>query len=175
MLLPFTDGLIQIGKGDPECLDLADRHYSRQKIGSNQFMPPGRTMVLRNYEGTIVFGWLWQGKRDDKQAGYNCSIFRNESSRLSSDVILEAERMVFDYWGENRLFSYVDPSELRKPAQKYRKPKLPGKCFAAAGWKLRVHKNGKPHVSQNGLYLYVKPHHPAVQSPQCVSTAKTRY
>lgn len=156
MLLPFTSGLIQVGKFDYESVLLADEHYSRQKIGTNQFMPPGRTMVLRNSEGTIVFGWLWQDKRDDGQSGYNCSIFRNTSARLSSDIILEAERMVFAYWGLARLFTYVDPIKLRQPAQKYRKPKMPGKCFAAAGWKLRVRKNGKPHVSTNGLYLYVK-------------------
>lgn len=39
---------------------------------------------------------------------------------------------------------------------KYRKPKTPGRCFVAAGYKLRVRKNGKPHTSTNGLWLYVK-------------------
>jgi hypothetical protein len=158
MLLPFTDGLSQVGKFDYESVLLADAHYSRQKAGTNQFMPPGRTLVLRNNEGTIVFGWLWQDKRDDGQRGYNCSIFRNVSSRLSSDVILEAEQKVFAYWGINRLFTYVDPNKLRIPTHSYRKPKIPGRCFIKAGWKLRVHKNGAPHISSNGLYLFVKPH-----------------
>ena len=160
MLLPFHDGLMQIGKFDPECVELADKHYSRQKVGTNQFMPPGRTIVLRNYEGTVVFGWLWQDKRDDGQQGYNCSIFRNESSRLSSDVILEAETYAFSVWGPNRVFTYIDPSKLRKQEHKYRHAKVPGKCFFAAGWKLRLKKNGKPHVSSNGLYLFVKPYRP---------------
>lgn len=156
MLLPFTDSLVQVGKGDVEAVLLADRHYSRQKHGTNQFMPPGRTMVLRDSQGTVVFGWLWQEKRDDGQAGYNCSIFRNESSRRSSEIILEAEQAVFIYWGPNRLFSYVDPTKLRLPTQKYRKPKIPGRCFFAAGWKIRLRKNGKPHTSTNGLYLFIK-------------------
>jgi hypothetical protein len=159
MLLPFTDGLVEVSKFDVESVFLADKHYSRQKPGSNQFMPPGRTMVLRNSAGSIVFGWLWQEKRDDGQAGYNCSIFRNESDRLSSDVIIEAEAMVFKKWGLNRLFTYVDPSQLRQPDHHYRKPKTPGKCFVAAGYKLRVYKNGKPHTSQNGLWLFVKTFH----------------
>lgn len=159
MLLPFTDGLVRVGKFDCESAFLADRHYSRQSIGTNQFMPPGRTIVLRNTEGSIVFGWLWQNKRDDGQAGYNCSIFRNESARLSSDVILEAERFAFEVWGRNRTFTYIYPSKLRAPIHKYRKSKVPGKCFVAAGYKLRVHKNGKPHVSTNGLWLFIKPFH----------------
>lgn len=156
MLLPFSDCLVRVGKLDVESAALAYRHYSRQTVGSPQFMPPGKTMVLRNNEGTIVFGWLHQEIRDDHQEGYNCSIFRNESGRLSSDVILEAERAVYGAWGRNRLFSYVDPSALRPAAHKYRKPKIPGKCFFAAGWKVRIHKNGRPHVSTNGLWLFVK-------------------
>src|ERR1035437_6454019 len=101
MLLPFVEGLTRVSKFDPESVFMADRHYSRQNSGSNQFMPPGKTIVLRNNEGTIVFGWLWQEKRDDGQTGYNCSIFRNESQRLSSDVIIEAEVMGFKKWGPN--------------------------------------------------------------------------
>jgi hypothetical protein len=161
MLLPFTDGLIQIGKGDPECLDLADRHYSRQKIGSNQFMPPGKTLVLRNYEGTFVFGWLWQSERDDKQEGYNCSIFRNESKRLSSEIILEAEQKAFDYWGPNRLFTYINPEKLSTKKRRGWEfcPWPVGRCFLLAGWKLRVYKNGRPHLSPNKLWLFVKPFH----------------
>ncbi len=158
MLLPFASdgGLVRVGKFDVESAMLADNHYSRQKIGSPQFMPPGRTMVLRNNDGTIVFGWLHQEIHDDHQEGFNCSIFRNESRRLSSEVILEAEAIVWKEWGRKRLFSYVDPTALRQPIQKYRKAKTPGKCFFAAGWKLRIHKNGIPHVSTNGLWLFVK-------------------
>jgi hypothetical protein len=158
MLLPFTDSLVPIGKHDFESCQLADRHYSRQKIGSNQFMPPGRTLILRNHEGSIVFGWLSQDKRDDNQTGYNCSIFRNESSRLSSEVILEAERIVFDTWGPARLFTYIDPSKLsmRKRHGREYCPWPPGRCFREAGWKVRVHKDGTPHTSKGGLWLFVK-------------------
>jgi hypothetical protein len=156
-MLPFTTGLVRVGKFDLESALLADKHYSRQTVGSNQFMPPGKTMVLRNTEGTIVFGWLSQEIRDDCQEGYNCSIFRNESLRRSSEIILEAEAKVNQQWGPARMFTYVDPAALRRPGHKYRKPKIPGRCFFAAGWKLRVHKNGAPHTSSNGLWLFVKP------------------
>ena len=35
-----------VTKFDPRAAALADRHYSRRKIGSPQFMPPGETLVL---------------------------------------------------------------------------------------------------------------------------------
>lgn len=166
MMLAFTDGLVRVGKFDPESVMLADRHCSRQKIGTNQFMPPGQTIVLRNAEGTAVFGWLWQEKRDDNQSGYNCSIFRNESARLSSDIIAEAEAAAFSEWGPSRLFTYINPLALKPPAHKFRKPKIAGKCFIAAGWKLRVRKNGKPHTSKSGLLLFVKPRPRPIPSAQ---------
>jgi len=149
MLLAFTDGLVEVGKFDVESVFLADNHYSRQKPGTNQFMPPGRTMVLRNNEGTIVFGWLWQEKRDDKQVGYNCSIFRNESKRKASEVILEAEAMVFQKWGPNRIFTYVDQLKILNTRQ-------PGRCFLKAGWKYVKDEQGKRYRSTNGLLLLAK-------------------
>jgi hypothetical protein len=33
-------------RADKEALPLADRHYNRQKVGSPQFVPPGRCLVL---------------------------------------------------------------------------------------------------------------------------------
>ena len=86
MLLPFNNSLILTKKVDAEMCALADEHYSRQKVGTNQFMPPGKTLVIRDHLGLLVFGWLWQQYRDDGEIGYNCSIFRNESERRSSDV-----------------------------------------------------------------------------------------
>src|SRR5438132_4403105 len=98
-------------------------HYSRQTIGSPQFMPPGYTYVLRNNEGTILFGWLYQLKRDDRQIGINCTAFRNTTNRKSSEIILECERAAFDKWIPNhpelrdlhinRMFMYIDASKLR--------------------------------------------------------------
>jgi hypothetical protein len=38
-------------KFDSACARLADRHYSRRKIGSPQFMPPGQTIVLAERAG----------------------------------------------------------------------------------------------------------------------------
>jgi hypothetical protein len=154
MLLPFADNLFVTPKGDIECARLADRHYSRQKHGSPQFMPPGRTCVIRDSAGLIVFGWLWQEKRDDGQRGFNCSIFRNESARKGSDVILEAESIVVCKWGQNRMFTYVSPDRTR-PIIRHSQ-RVIGYCFRKAGWKPLIHKNGKPYQSTKGLPVFVK-------------------
>lgn len=74
--------------------------------------------------------------RMDGQAGYNCAIFRNESARLSSEIILEAEVLAVEKWGPHRGFTYVDPRKIHSVN--------PGYCFKRAGWRQeRVCKNGK--------------------------------
>src|SRR5262245_17925661 len=110
MKLPFTDGLVRTNHFDSDMSMLADRHYSRRTPGARQFLYSGRKLVLRNTEGTVLFGWVYPDPtmRMDGQKGYNCAIFRNESRRRSSEIILEAERMAFEKWGPNRVYTYVD-------------------------------------------------------------------
>ncbi len=153
MMFPFTEALIVTNKFDAECAELADRHYSRRTVGDRQFLPPGRTIVLRNAEGTLVFAWHWplEGRRADGEVGYSCSIFRNESGRLSSEVILEAEGFAFEKWGRGRVFTYVNPKKLgfRKCRGAEYCPWPPGRCFIEAGWRFT-------RVSKGGLHLLVK-------------------
>ena len=141
-MLPFAD-LIPTHKYDPEMALFIDAHYSRQTPGSPQFMPPGETLVLRDACGSILFGWVKQRFRADGECGIYCSVFRNvESGRRSSDVILEAERWAFDYWGPDRFFTYIDPLEIDSPN--------PGYCFKKAGWCfVRKCKDGK-HLLEKG-------------------------
>lgn len=128
--------LIVTTKFDIEMSKLADRHYPRRVHGDRQFMPPGKTIVIRDGLGLIVFGWSWQQFRWDGESGYNCSIFRNESGRLSSEIILECEAIAVTRWGVNRMFTYVDPGEVRSPN--------PGYCFKVVGWKfVRENQRGK--------------------------------
>jgi len=138
MYLPLTDGLIATNHFDQECRQLADRHYSRRTVGAKQFCYSGRKLVLRNTEGTVLFVWIYPRPemRMDDQTGYNCAVFRNESSRLSSDIILEAEQFAIQKWGPNRFYTYVDPKKIQSSN--------PGYCFKMAGWKyLRTSKGGK--------------------------------
>lgn len=158
MLLPFTDGLIRTTPFDGEMSMFADRHYSRRTVGARQFLYSGRKLVLRNSEGTVLFGWIFpdEDKRMDGQTGFNCAIFRNESHRKSSEIILEAERAAFAKWGPNRLYTYVDPAKTR--VIKFRGQRIVGFCFRKAGWKPRLKKNGQPHLSKAGQWLFVKPY-----------------
>ncbi|HYR45041.1 MAG TPA: hypothetical protein VER98_18565 [Terriglobia bacterium] len=143
MLLPFTSDLIVTNHFDPEMAMLADRHYSRRTVGARQFMNNGKKLVIRNTEGTLLFGWMFPdpAMRMDSQTGYNCAIFRNESRRRSSEIILECERLAIDKWGQDRMYTFIDPKKIRSVN--------PGYCFKCAGW----HTEG---LTQSGKHILVK-------------------
>jgi len=151
MRLAFTDELIVTNHFDGEMSMLADRHYSRRTVGARQFLYSGRKLVIRDAAGDVLFGWLYprEDMRMDAQTGYNCAIFRNESSRRSSDIILECEAIAFEKWGPNRLYTYVDPAKIRSANLGY--------CFKQAGWKTVRRADGSVHVSQAGQHLLYKP------------------
>lgn len=127
--------MIRVPKFEPSAAALADRHYSRRKIGSPQFMPPGQTLVLMTETKDAVFGW-WRPdpaagiKQMNGRDGWTCTIFRNESARLSSELILEAERHLAESGrgcGPDGMLTYVWDRKV--------KSKNPGFCFKKAGWK----------------------------------------
>lgn len=124
-------------KASPLGAALADRHYSRRKVGSPQFMPPGETIVLISNCGRAVWGW-WRPHPDSGLQsmngldGWTCTIFRNEGAGLSSTLILEAELALQDSGrgcGPDGMLTYVDPRKIASTN--------PGACFIAAGWKKR--------------------------------------
>ena len=129
MLLALTEGLVATHGFDGECAELADRHYSRRTVGARQFLYSGRRLVLRDNAGLVLFAWVYPDAalRMDGQTGYNCAIFRNESSRPGSQIVLEAERAAFAKWGPQRCYTYVDPQHVKSPN--------PGYCFKLAGWR----------------------------------------
>ena len=138
MLLPFDEGLVVTTHFDQECRLLADRHYSRRTVGARQFLYSGRKIVLRDAAGDVLFAWMFPDPtmRMDGQTGYTCAIFRNESRRRSSEIILEAEAVAIERWGQNRMYTYVDPGQIKSVN--------PGYCFKCAGWRfVKVSKGGK--------------------------------
>jgi hypothetical protein len=155
VLLPFTDDLVVTYRFDPEMALLADDHYSRRTVGSPQFMPPGEILVIRNTEGTLIFGWLLQNERDDKQEGINCSIFRNTSERRSSDVILECEELARKKWGPRRMFTYINPEKIKTRSRNVERW-TPGHCFIKAGWTPVRCEDGTLYRSTKGLILLEK-------------------
>jgi hypothetical protein len=156
MLLPLTEALVKTTHFDAEMSMLADRHYSRRTIGARQFLYSGRKLVLRNTEGTVLVGWVYPDPkmRMDGQTGINCAIFRNESHRKASEILLEAEMLAFEKWGCQRLYTYIDPDKTKAI---YRHgQRVVGWSFRKAGWKPMIHKNGKPRLSTSGQWLFVK-------------------
>jgi hypothetical protein len=77
-------------RADPAALGLADRHYNRQKIGSPQFVPPGRCLVLLTADRSALWVTSWPFAEHVKHAwagAFVNSLFRNEGGHLSSDLI----------------------------------------------------------------------------------------
>lgn len=155
MILPFTSGLVRTNHFDPEMAALADRHYSRRTPGARQFCYSGRKLVLRNSEGTLLFVWMFPDPkmRMDGQVDYNCSIFRNESGRQSSEVILEAERFAVRKWGVGRAYTFIDPGKLRtsfhRGAEYCHWP--PGRCYYEAGWQFAGLTKAGKHIVEKAV------------------------
>ena len=108
---------------------------------------PSRNLLLRDADAKILFLWSWplDGIRWDKQNGYNCAMFRNESEHRSSDIILAAEKKVFEKWGPHRCYTYVDPAQIRSSN--------PGYCFKVIGWQfIKKSKSGK-HLLEKTLTM----------------------
>jgi hypothetical protein len=120
----------RVPKFNRDACALADKHYSRRKPGSGQFMPPGQTIVL--LADSAVFGWWRPHPRAGLRAmngldGWTCTIFRNEGPILSSALILDAERAI-DECGPDGLLTYVWDRRIASPN--------PGYCFKQAGWRV---------------------------------------
>jgi len=82
--------------------------------------------------------------RSDGQTGIQCAIFRNESTRKSSEIILECEKLAAEHWGAGiRMYTYVDPTKIRSVN--------PGACFKHAGWTTVRNPDGTIRVSNAGL------------------------
>lgn len=117
---------------DRRALPLADRHYNRQKIGSPQFVPPGRCVVLltKNADALWVTSWPFaQYVRHAWAGAWVNSLFRNESESLSSELIREAIAATRTIWEPPSLgiITFVD-------AKKTRRKRDPGRCYRKAGF-----------------------------------------
>jgi hypothetical protein len=144
LYLPFAE-FIRVRDGNNLAAAIANRHYSRIWRGNttqDRFMPPGRRLILVEPSGRWLFAWNMQKFRHDGQFGAECTIFRNESELLSSDIILLAERECDRVFGFCRKFTYIHPGLIRSTN--------PGYCFQKAGWTLTRHK------STRGLALLIK-------------------
>jgi hypothetical protein len=120
-------------RADRNASALADRHYTRQKVGARQFVPPGRCIVLltREHNALWVSSYPYAQYVKHQWAGaWMCSCFRNESTDLSSDLIRQAVAVTRWIWGAPPalgMVSFVDASKIRSSN--------PGYCYKRAGWR----------------------------------------
>jgi hypothetical protein len=118
-------------RADPRALPLADRHYNRQKVGSRQFVPPGRCVVLltKDADALWVTSWPFAEYVQHAWAGaWVNSLFRNESPYLSSDLIREAIAVTRSIWEPPPLglVTFVDARKIKSTN--------PGFCYLKAGF-----------------------------------------
>lgn len=118
---------------DPAALPLADRHYNRQKIGSPQFVPPGRCLVLLTADRSALWVTSWpfaQFVRHAWGGAWVNSLFRNEGTHLSSDLIRHAVAHSRARWPDIPQLGIVSFVDASKTEEK----EVPGWCYRRAGW-----------------------------------------
>ncbi len=123
-------------RADPRALPLADRHYNRQKVGSPQYVPPGRCLALLAGEqdeadALWVTSWPFADYVRHAWAGAMVnSLFRREDGPLASDLIVTACAATRAHWPDlppPGMVTFVD-------AGKTRRKRDPGRCYRRAGW-----------------------------------------
>lgn len=143
---------------EPRSRALADRHYNRQKIGSPQFVPPGRCAVFYANTPTGEAFWVtsWPFAQWVKHAwagAWVCSAFRNEGAGRASDLIRQAvaaTRAVLGEPPELGMITFVDRSKVR-----------PTKVHGAEVWGWTYRKAGFHEVGETKgglLALQLLPH-----------------
>lgn len=121
-------------RADPVGRDVADRHYNRQSIGAQDFVPPGRCLVLTAPGALWVTSWPYQEFTKHEWAGaWVSSTFRRESGDvLASDLIraaVAATRWKWPNVPDLGMVSFVNPRLIRHKRD-------PGRCYRKAGFRL---------------------------------------
>jgi hypothetical protein len=120
-------------RADPRLRRLADRHYNRQSIGANQFVPPGRCLVLRT--GDAGAGWVtsWPLAAFTRHGWPGAMVntfFRREQGPLASELIIAATAATRAHWPAlpaQGIITFVNPAEVHRKRD-------PGRCYRRAGW-----------------------------------------
>ena len=136
-------------RADPRARQIADRHYNRQKIGTPQFVPPGRCVVFLTENADALWVTSYPYAQYVKHAwggAWICSCFRNEnqynrknkSGYLSSKLIIEAVAATrwlsgtLDNWGEVPPLGMITFINTKKVRNKDRF----GECYLQAGFEI---------------------------------------
>jgi hypothetical protein len=136
-------------------------------VGSPQFVPPGRCLVLLTEAADAVWVTSWPFARYVKHTWAGAmvnSLFRREDGPLASDLITAATAATRAHWPDIPplgMVSFVDAAKVRRKRD-------PGRCYRRAGW---------THVgfTAAGLWVYqIKPEDfpaPVAAGPKVLPTA----
>ena len=116
----------------PPAVKIADRHYNRQKIGTPQFVPPGRCKVFITPDHTALWVTSWpfvEYTKHEWAGAWVNTLFRNEGNGLSSKLILDAISATKYFWEppEKGIITFVNSKKIRSSN--------PGYCYLKAGFK----------------------------------------
>lgn len=104
-------------RADPAARAIADRHYNRQKVGTPQFVPPGRCVVLIAPAALWVTSWPFAQYVKHAWAGaWICSAFRNEGAHRASDLIRDGVAATVWRYGDPPplgMVTFLDRSKVR--------------------------------------------------------------
>lgn len=146
-MLPDADPSWIVGlDGEPELRAIYERHYSCRKYRDGRkptlFVGPGEKLVLTTPKRDALFVWRkFQDDTEPPQVGVCCAVFRNESPKLASALIREADAIADYCWPRERHYTTV-----RAEAVKSRNP---GWCFICAGWQ-------KVGITKGGLVILAR-------------------
>ena len=131
----------QVARCDTRARRLADRHYSRQTVGAQEFMASGRTLVMLTDDALAVWGAI-ENLDPVGNRRWRVSIFRNEGDTLSSELVAEATERTLAYW--RRRYGGLPPVPLTTEVDPdlTRAKRDPGRCFLRAGWRRMEFRNG---------------------------------
>lgn len=129
-------------KGDARCARLADKHYSRQQPGMWSWTRPGYNYILYCNDdsgngGEAVYCW-WRPidtiERFDKLHAIECTIFRNETHLLSSELIIQACAAVQTWEHYDPSYQLITGINTLLTTRGRSKHSPPGACYIHAGF-----------------------------------------
>src|SRR5207245_4852600 len=104
-------------RADPLAVEIADRHYNRQKPGTPQFVPPGSCLVLWTPGAAWTTSWPIARYVKHRWAGaWVNSLFRKECAGVASEFIREAVAATRAFYGDPPplgMVSFMDADKVR--------------------------------------------------------------
>ena len=123
-------------RADPLGCAIADRHYNRQKIGSPQFVPPGRCLVLMQRDALWTTSWPFaEYVRHDWAGAWVNSLFRKEGNGIASEMIRAAISHTRFQWEPPALGMITFVDAKKTPGTMVRGQRIHGYSYLKAGFR----------------------------------------